>query len=239
MISILKRYFKYISDNAEHNNDINILNLLESGKNIKILDLGCAEGVFSKQIIKKIGIEKLYVVEMIDEFIHNLPINQIIPIKANLNKTMPFKSESFDVVHSNQVLEHLYNLDNFIEEIVRILKPGGYCIISTENLASTHNIFALLLGMQPFSTTVSTKRRGIGNPLALHGNSDIPEKYVFGTHIKVITLLALQDLCKYYGLKIEKTVSSGYPPFPNFIAKWVLRLDRWHGIFITVKARKK
>lgn len=85
-----------------------------------------------------------------------------------MNKGIALENESIDVVFSNQVIEHLYETDKFISEIYRILKPGGYAVISTENLSSWHNIFALILGWQPFSlSNISSLRSSIGNPFGL------------------------------------------------------------------------
>jgi SAM-dependent methyltransferase len=89
--------------------------------------------------------------------------------EADLNDGLPFDDERFDVVVSNQVLEHLADTDAFVSEVARVLRPGGVAAVSTENLASWHNIAALLLGWQPFSlSNVTSARAGLGNPLALH-----------------------------------------------------------------------
>jgi ubiquinone/menaquinone biosynthesis C-methylase UbiE len=40
--------------------------------------------------------------------------------------SMAFKAETFDMVFANNVLEHSYNPDKVLREIMRILKPGGY-----------------------------------------------------------------------------------------------------------------
>lgn len=41
-----------------------------------------------------------------------------------------FKDESFDTVFSTQVLEHVYDHHGMIREAFRVLKPGGYCIVT-------------------------------------------------------------------------------------------------------------
>ena len=84
------------------------------------------------------------------------------------NDRLPYDDESFDVVCSNQVIEHLARTDNFVSEILRVLRPGGYAVTSTENLASWHNIAALALGWQPFSLSNVSKVLGLGNPLAIY-----------------------------------------------------------------------
>lgn len=44
---------------------------------------------------------------------------------------LAFPDDSFDVVVSLQVIEHLHNADKFLEEIRRVLKENGRAIIST------------------------------------------------------------------------------------------------------------
>ena len=45
-------------------------------------------------------------------------------------KTLPFSNASFDSAVCFEVLEHVFNIDEVIIEIRRILKPGGYLLIS-------------------------------------------------------------------------------------------------------------
>ncbi len=53
--------------------------------------------------------------------------------KSDLNGPLPFESNHFDLIHANQVIEHLHDVDTFMSEIFRVLAPGGMVIISTEN----------------------------------------------------------------------------------------------------------
>lgn len=47
----------------------------------------------------------------------------------------PYKSEKFDEVYSNCVLEHLPNLDGFVKECKRVLKKNGKIVLITDNAA--------------------------------------------------------------------------------------------------------
>lgn len=40
-------------------------------------------------------------------------------------KTLPFENNYFDSVFSSEVFEHIFNLDEILKEIHRVLKPGG------------------------------------------------------------------------------------------------------------------
>jgi len=49
---------------------------------------------------------------------------------------MPFPDRTFDVIVSNQVLEHVENPEAVIREAYRVLKPGGYIFLTYENYLS-------------------------------------------------------------------------------------------------------
>ena len=51
-----------------------------------------------------------------------------IDVVADLNQRLPFDDESFDVVHSNQVFEHVHNLLGLMAECHRLLRPGGLLV---------------------------------------------------------------------------------------------------------------
>lgn len=70
-------------------------------------------------------------------------------IIGDLNKNFPLKSNSFDTAISMDVIEHLYDVDNFLSETLRILKKGGKIIISTPNVISWRNRLNILLGKNP------------------------------------------------------------------------------------------
>jgi SAM-dependent methyltransferase len=50
------------------------------------------------------------------------------PYISRMGATIPHADASFDVVISNQVLEHVQDLPAASHEIARVLKPGGVCI---------------------------------------------------------------------------------------------------------------
>lgn len=105
-------------------------------------------------------------------------------------------------------------------------------MVSTENLASWHNIFSLLFGWQPFSlTNVSGHRLGIGNPLALHRGENL--SFSSWQHIRVFAYQGLKEIFEVHGFKV-KILGAGYYPLPNLLAK----LDLRHAAFLTIKAIK-
>lgn len=45
-------------------------------------------------------------------------------------KTIPCADATFDHVFSSEVFEHVFNLDEVLPEIARVLKPGGYFLLT-------------------------------------------------------------------------------------------------------------
>lgn len=82
-----------------------------------VLDVGAGSGALISRIPGAIGIDLA-------------PKNERI-IKADILK-IPFENEKFDTIFATEVMEHLSNdiLDNGLKEIKRILKIGGFLIIT-------------------------------------------------------------------------------------------------------------
>jgi SAM-dependent methyltransferase len=154
---------------------------------------------------------------------------------ADVDEPWPFEDASMDVVHANQVIEHVKRLDHFAQEVKRVLAPGGMAIVCTENLASWHNVGALALGFQPFSLTNISGMRPIGNPLAVDAHYLAAGESF--QHIHVMTLTALRDLFKAHGFAIGESWGRGYHPLPRSLARLLASLDPRHAHFIGVVVR--
>lgn len=232
---ILSGYLKQLWHQAAEENNANLGKLLERNPRARVLDLGCDDGELVKERIEKfVGSQDIWGVD-IDQKVLNKAQKRGIKVSCRdlNNQKLPFKNNFFDVVEANQVIEHLWNTDIFLEEIYRVLKHGGYLLISTENLSSWHNLFSLLLGFQAPSQDISSKFR-VGNPFSLC--QDRPRPWT--AHQRVFTTEGLKQLLKAYKFKIEKVMSSGYYPFPTFLATMLTKIDPSHAAFICIKARK-
>jgi methionine biosynthesis protein MetW len=231
MMKLLRRYLEQISAGADYPNKRLLLGLLEPKEKAKILEIGCGNGKFSKQIGDKIGGE-VYGIEISRKQAAEARRNGINMVVGDIDQGLPFRDESFDLVISNQVIEHVNNTDNFVIECHRVLKNGGICIASTPNLASFHNIFSLMLGYQPPVTNVSDMI-ACGNPL----NPWNEKKPHFDRrHKRVFTAPALRRLFEFYGFKVEALKGIGMHPLPSFLSRHI----KWarYSIFLTIKARK-
>jgi 2-polyprenyl-3-methyl-5-hydroxy-6-metoxy-1,4-benzoquinol methylase len=231
----MKKFLMRQRTAAYNKNKGNILRQLEKNKDAKFLDLGCDDGKWTMKLAKKIGTKDIFGYEIIDKAAQKARKLGIKVTMGDLNDKLKYKDNSFDVIHANQVIEHLNNTDMFMSEIYRILKPGGYAVISTENLSSWHNIFALILGYMPFSlTNVSSKTGAVGNPLAPHSGGDFWNEDSW-QHQRIFTIRGLKHLSELFGFEFEEVLTSGYYPFGSLFSS----IDKKHSAFISVKIRKR
>lgn len=63
---------------------------------------------------------------------------------------LPFEDGFFDLVTFASVIEHLYNPHLVLEEMARVLKPGGYLMIEAPNAVSMGRRIDVLKGRNPF-----------------------------------------------------------------------------------------
>lgn len=92
-----------------------------------VCDLGCgADGVFLKKIMpvikKGIGLD----LEAREEKKDNLDFK-----KVDINVSLPIENDFCDYVTALAVIEHIDNFKDFSQEILRILKPSGACLLTT------------------------------------------------------------------------------------------------------------
>lgn len=60
-------------------------------------------------------------------------------VEGNLNRPLPFADSVADVVVSLEVIEHLENGYAFLREMSRLVRPGGYAVLSTPNESNLHS----------------------------------------------------------------------------------------------------
>ena len=105
-----------------------------------LLDVGAGEGAFSKWASQNgFSVHATDVNEK--EFcMRNIPFT-----RTNFNDRWPFMDNTFDLVVSIEVLEHVENHYHFISECCRVCKPTGRVVMSTPNCHSIESRLNVLL----------------------------------------------------------------------------------------------
>lgn len=176
--------------------------LLEYNPNARLLDIGCGDGALTKRLAEGIGTSNITGVDT---------VNMGVPfqlVKRNLDEGLPFENESFDVVISHDVIEHVSNTDLFVTEIYRVLKKGGYAVISTPNMASGLVIADLILNKQPKWACISDWFYFKDSY-----SKELLEKYKGFLHRRLFTLEGLVGLLTHYGFEVEDKRRHGYGPY--------------------------
>ena len=214
---------------TEEENRRAILATLEPRAGARLLDLGTHQGEFTARVAERLGAASVHGVELIEEHAAVARSRGIEMHRADLDDGLPFDDGAFDVVHANQVIEHVRRTDTFLRETRRVLAPDGLACISTNNLSSWHNVFSLTLGLQPMPMHVSDEAI-LGNPLnPLHGQ---PHTDIGRTHLRLFTGRALTELCARHGLELVSLRSAGYYPLPPRVGRVAARVDPTHGAFL-------
>lgn len=209
-----------IYDMWEKNRDRAFFSMLSCNPHAKVIDLGCGNGAFSSLVKEKICCEKIWGVDLHDEGLDMARQRGVLVTKSDLNVRLPVEMNSFDVVVSNQVIEHLFYPIRFMKEIYRILKLGGYAVVSTENLASWDNIGALIFGNTPFS-------------MDCEKHACLKDGYNYFSHVGVFAWNGLIVLARTLSFDVENVVGNGH-----ILGRIGEIVDRKHSRFITLKLRK-
>ena len=242
---MLEKYFRHLYNDTISQSKKNFMELLDTTAN-SFLDLGCWDGANTVRYGKKIHAKNLYGIE-IEKSKAKLASDRGISVKiSDLNNKFPFKDNSMDVVAANHVIEHLAQTELFMNEIYRVLRKNGYAVIATPNLASWHNVFALMLGMQPFSgPNVRISEHDIR---AVNKMDKDKAKYLLKSarksneylrHLVVMTYKELVKNLRKAGFIIEKSYGFGYYPLLPLLARLFAKMDIWHSHYVIVRVRKK
>ena len=217
---------------------INVGNIVRAirkyGRPARVLDLGCGDGKTTVAICGAVGATSVAGIERHDASRASARERGIGAISADLDLPLPFADDAFDVVFSNQVIEHLSDTDRFVSEIFRVLAADGLAVVSTENMASWHNVAALMLGFAPFSANnYSNKVYPLGNPLSIH-EGDVLALHDGMVHRRIFTSTSLRALFAGHGFVVRDVLGAGYHPLPPAVG----RIDARHAHFITIAATK-
>lgn len=116
------------------------------GPGRRVLDLGCRDGALSATYAQG---NEIVGVDADREALAEAEQLGIETHWADLDDSLPFADESFDVVVAGELLEHLRDPRRVVADVRRVLRPGGTFVASVPNAYRLKNRVRFLLGRKP------------------------------------------------------------------------------------------
>jgi len=198
----------------------------------RILEIGVGMGVdyirFVKAGARAVGIDlSLRSLQLARQ---NAETNQVNPILLHGDaEALPFPNGSFDLVYSWGVLHHTPEIERALQEVHRVVRPGGECRAMFYNRCS-------LVALQCYL------RYGLGGLRPFAALRSLIGSHVESPGTKAFTIAELRALFqKFCKVEIEPTVTAYDVRLGRrrFAPRWLLGLvPKGLGWFVLVRAQK-
>jgi 2-polyprenyl-3-methyl-5-hydroxy-6-metoxy-1,4-benzoquinol methylase len=162
----------------------------------RLLDVAAGSGIAARALtdqgwevtaldISEELVEQIRARGKIDALVHDLAA-----------EPLPFDDGSFRGVFAGEIIEHLVDTGGFLDELQRVLGPGGLAVITTPNLASFENRLRLALGRYPIWVEYELGDQG---------------------HVRAYTLPTLRAQLRDRGFRVERELGNWVPLLPQRI----------------------
>lgn len=160
-------------------------------------------------------------------------------------EALPFESQSFDKVLCLDTLEHVQDEAKAIDEIHRVLKPGGSVILSVpHDFMNALDPDELTRGLRNFSRKYFTKKPLLDHPKHRHYSESLLRSMLGTrfevTHVHKSGTPIFWGLAMFYtAMAIPERWTLPLRSVTNPIEDWEYALSLPTGFNIMIKARKK
>lgn len=194
-----------------------------------ILDVGCGDGVATRLVQSEFPQHTVIGVDWSAMALRRARAEGLLLVRGGVDPPgLPFADGCADVVIMSELIEHLVDTDSAVDEIHRVLRPGGVLLLSTPNLAAWYNRGLLAFGIQPIFSEVS-----------LRGVYGRPGKEVVG-HLRMFTRRALVEFLTARGFECERVAGAPYHDVPRPLRPLDRLFCHWPGAAsdLLVQARR-
>lgn len=177
----------------------------------RVVDVGCRDGINAAFFKASCGVARMHGVDIADAPLVQARARGIETARWISGET-PFPAEdgTFDAVVAMDVIEHLYDTEEFVRELARVTRAGGTLLITTPNLAWWRSRLRLLLGKTPEGAP------GVSVDIALDRSIDLK-------HLRLGVASEWINLFEKTGLKVEATAGYSF----DILSGAQRSLDHW------------
>jgi SAM-dependent methyltransferase len=179
-----------LAHQAIHHTVVGILAALPRGA---LLDAPAGEGALAARLIA-VGFE----VSCADLYPEIFRLSGVEIKQGDLNRDLPFGSESFDYVTCLEGLEHIENPQHAIREFARVLRPGGHLIVSVPNILNIEErlkwlVYGYTSHFKPITRAVAARLR-----------AEYDNREEIAAHVNPIGYSELRYVLEKYGFHIAR-----------------------------------
>ena len=96
-----------------------------------VLDVGCGKGRFARVLQERYPAAYIWGLDISEEMLRFVPTP--IHTRAGSMTELPFDDSTFDCAYATESLEHEVEIERAIDEMCRVVKPGGKLVIIDKN----------------------------------------------------------------------------------------------------------
>lgn len=111
-----------------------------------LLDVGCYDGQFISRVVDGDTVVGL---DVAHAALRQAAERDVRAVRGQVEAGLPFGSNSFATVVAAEVIEHVFDTQAVVEELTRVLAPGGWLALTTPNLVALSGRAQLVLGRSP------------------------------------------------------------------------------------------
>ena len=97
----------------------------------RVLDVGCGKGRFARVLHDQYPGAEIWGLDISEEMLRFVPAG--IHTRAGSMTELPFADSTFDAIYATESLEHAVEIERAVNEMCRVLKPGGKLAIIDKN----------------------------------------------------------------------------------------------------------
>lgn len=131
------------------------LNAIRHAHPSRVLEIGCGTGEFAARLVDAFPETRVTAVDTSPRMVELASMRGLAARVADVQE-LPFADESFDVVAALWVLYHVRDLERGLDEIRRVLRPGGTLVAITNGEGHLADL-RREAGGEPLETSFSTQ----------------------------------------------------------------------------------